>query len=503
MNTRRQVAFFLMIGYVAGCNDGASSGNTATGGTTSATGGVTNTAGGATNTAGGATNTAGGATNTAGGATNTAGGQTTATATGGTVAMTTGPTVTTTVTVSGASPKPVAKTFFGQNYWSWVPAWGDAVAGVEAQTKTLGLNILRAGGANNDKQSPSPFSLTEIDDFVSFAKNVGAEPLLQVPVIKNIAGATPTAQDAADLVTYVNVTKSYGVKYFSIGNEPELYVEQSLQTAGYDAVAFCTTFKEFATAMRAVDPSIKIVGPDLSWKYQSGTNDWLTPFLQNCGDVTDIVAVHRYPMAPTACTESAAYGDVATYRTLLSHLRDIMTKTAQGDKPLAITEANFTYDGDPAKSTMVASPGTFPAALWVADNLGASLEAQLHSVSYWSLSEGWTLGFFSGTAPRPAYYMLKLFSTGFGSEVLTVTGAPTGVSIYAGRDATAGKTSVFVVNKTTSPLKLTVDLAEVPRTASAALSVSPISLQVAVLPDDGSAPTITVYSADMAAPTQL
>lgn len=490
MNISRHVACVLWFGLSIGCSDGNSSGSSAVGGA-SGVGGATGAIGGATN------GPIGGATNGA------VGGQSSSSSgVGGTSnPATTGPTVTATVSVSGATPLPVAKTFFGQNYWSWVPAWGDAVAGVEAQSKTLNLKFLRAGGANNDQQKPAPFTMAELDDFVAFAKNMGAEPLLQVPVLKNPEGTTATAADAAALVTYVNVTKAYGIKYFSIGNEPELYVEQGLQAAGYTASMFCTTFKEFATAMRAVDPTIQIVGPDLSWKYQSGANDWLTPFLQECGDVTDVVAVHRYPFAANACSENAAYADVTTYRTTLKHLRDIMAATGQSDKPLAITEANITWDGDPAKSTMPASPGSFPAAIWVADNLGASLEAQLHSVSYWSLSEGWTLGFFNGTAPRPAFHVLKLFSTGFGTEVLTVTGVPTGVSVYAGRDSAAAKSTVFVVNKTNSPHELTMELSGLPRTAPATLTVAPISIEVAVLPDDGSAPQITVYAAGMTEPT--
>ncbi|MEJ2219131.1 MAG: glycoside hydrolase family 44 protein, partial [Gemmatimonadota bacterium] len=292
------------------------------------------------------------------------------------------------LTVSGAAPTPVGATFFGQNYWSWVPEWGDPVAGVEAQTAELKLGLLRAGGANNDRQDPTAFSLAEIDDFLAFARQVGAEPLLQVPLLENTAGEAATAQDAADLVTYVNVTQGFGVRYFSIGNEPDLYEEQGMMPAGYDATTFCATFRELAAAMRAVDDTIQIVGPDLSWKYQSGANDWLTPFLQDCGDVTDIVAVHRYPLAPTACTDTAAYADSARYRTVLTHLREILSATGQENKPLAITEGNITWDGDPANGTMAASPGTVPAALWVADNLGVSLEAGLHSVAYWSLSEG-------------------------------------------------------------------------------------------------------------------
>jgi hypothetical protein len=496
MNINFTFLSLFVIGLVAGCNDSSSPAKSATGGSGgagAATGGTSATVGGGVGAgAGQSTVSSGGQATTLAGSSSTAGGTT--------AAATTGPTVTATISVSGAEPKPVSALFFGQNYWSWVPAWGDAVASVETQTKDLKLRFLRAGGANNDAQNPVPFSLSEIDDFVAFAKSVGAEPLLQVPLIKNIAGAAATAQDAADLVTYVNVTKGYGIKYFSIGNEPDLYVDQSLKATGYDAVAFCTEFKAFATAMRAVDSSIKLVGPDLSWKYQGGANDWLTPFLQNCGDVTDVVAIHRYPISPTACTPAAAYNDVDKYRQILTYVRGIMTATGQSNKPLAMTEANITWDGDPAKSTMDASPGTFPAALWLADNLGVSLEAQLDSISYWSLSEGWTLGFFAGTKPRPAFHVLKLFSTQFGSQVLKVTGAPAGVTAYSGRDAATAKTSLFVVNKTNSPVELTVEFTGLTRSQPITLSVSPLSLQLAVTPDDGSNPTVTTYSGDMTAP---
>ncbi len=410
-------------------------------------------------------------------------------------------TIETSLTLSGASPRPVSPQFFGQNYWSWVPAWGDAVSTVEAQTQALGLKLLRAGGANNDRQNPTPFSLTEIDDFVAFSRSVGAEPLLQIPLIMNTSLETATAQDAAELVTYVNQTQGYGIKYFSIGNEPDLYEEQGLMPAGYAASDFCAAFTEFVREMRSVDPTITIVGPELSWKYQSGANDWLTPFLTECGDAVDIVTVHRYPFSPTACSDTAAYGDAASYRQALAHLRDIMEATGQSEKPLAITEANITWDGEPATSTMVASPGTFPAGLWVADNLGVSLEEGLFTVAYWSLSEGWTLGFFNGTVPRPAYFMLELFSRHFGTQVLTVSGAPADVSAYAGRDDAKGTTSLFVVNKSVNNLAISVTLTDLPRTRGVSFSAPPISLTVTELLDDGSPAQTTTYSADMTSPT--
>jgi hypothetical protein len=406
-----------------------------------------------------------------------------------------------TATVSGANPAAVSPMFFGENYWSWPVAYGDPVAAVQTQTTQLGLNILRAGGSNNDTQSPEPFSLTDIDTYVAYARAAGAEPLLQVPVIKNLTGTTPTAQDAADLVTYVNKTKSYGIKYFSIGNEPDLYISQSLQGASYDALAYCTTFSSFVAAMKAVDPTILVMGPELSWMYQSGTNDWLTPFLQNCGSVVDIVSVHRYPFAPAACTAAAAYSDAASFQQTIQHLQSILAATGQASKPLAITEANITYDGTPALSTLPASPGTFPAGLWVADSLGIGLQQGLFSLAYWSLSEGWTLGFLNGTTPRPAYYALQLYSSSFGNQVLSVSGAPSGVSVYAGRNTKKAVSSVFVVNKTPNRVVLTLTLQGLPRTDAPVLTADPMSLLVAELPDDGSAPKVTEYSSGMAKPT--
>lgn len=411
-----------------------------------------------------------------------------------------GGTVSATVSVSAATPIPVAATFFGQNYWSWVPDWGDPVAAVVDQTTELKLGLLRAGGANNDRQDPARFTNEEVDGFVDFARRVGAEPLLQVPLLRNLAGEPATAQDAADLVTYVNVTRSHGVKYFSIGNEPDLYEEQNDKPAGYTASAYCTTFREFATAMRAVDATIKILGPELSWKYQSGSNDWLTPFLEECGDVTDVIAIHRYPFAPEASKAESAYADAKTYRALLTRIRGIMAATGQQDKPLAVTEANITWNGDPSNAPVSAAPGTFPAALWLADNLGVSLEAGLFSVNYWSLSEGWTLGFFDVATPRPAFHVLKMFSNNFGSEVLTVSGAPDGTSLYAGRNSSLSTTNVYVVNKTKNTLDLTISFTDHPRSAPVTMNVYPTSLHLAVVPDDGSPPTFTSYAEGTSAP---
>jgi alpha-L-arabinofuranosidase len=54
---------------------------------------------------------------------------------------------------------------------------------------------------------------TDFDTFMASVARVGAEPM----IIANYG--TGTAEEAADWVRYANVTKGYGAKYWTIGNE--------------------------------------------------------------------------------------------------------------------------------------------------------------------------------------------------------------------------------------------------------------------------------------------
>lgn len=507
-NHFRVTALLLQLAIIVGCSgsNSSSAGNaTATGGqsTTSSdspTGGTSSMQTGNEPTGGDSSDTGGKA--TGGTTTRATGGAGGKTSVGGSAAATggAGTPVQASVAISAESPKAVATTYFGENYWSWIPAWGDPVKGIQSAVADLKLNLIRAGGANNDQQNPVAFSLAEMDDFIAYAHAIGAEPLVQIPLLKNLSGAPATADDAAAIVTYLNQTKSYGVKYFSIGNEPDLYTDQDFKDASYSATDYCSSFSEFAAAMKAVDPSIQIMGPELSWKYVSG-NDWLTPFLKNCGSSVDIVSVHRYPFTADECTENNAYSDATAFRTAIASLRSIMKAAGQDSKPLAITEANITWDGDPSNKQLAASPQTFPAGLWFADSIGVGLESGLFSINYWSLSEGYSLGLFSGSKTTPPYYVLQMFSTKFGNQVLSVTGAPTGISVYAGRDATAAKTSVFVVNKKNAVANLDITFQGLTRTDPVKISTEAHSITAIELLDDGSTPVVTSYTADMKKPT--
>jgi len=398
-----------------------------------------------------------------------------------------------TLSVSSATSVPVEASAFGINYWSWPSGYGSNLSGTETPMSALHPKILRIGGTNNDTNAPNPFDATQLAIAVTYAKAVGSQILWQVPLLNDDSGATPTPQTAADMVTLANVTNNYAIKYFSIGNEPDLYATNVATLSTFSATDYCAKVSAFVPAMKAVDSTIKIVGPDLSWKYQSGDNDWLTLILQQCGQYFDIVSVHRYPFDPTVSTAANAVTDADTFKAVIASLRSKMANAGYGGLPLAITETNITWDGTPAKSVLDASPGTLPAGLWMADTLGVGLSQGLWSIEPWSTREGWTLGFISPTnVLRPSYYAALLFAGHFGTTAIGVTASPANVHAYASRAATGNATQLIIVNYNAEAYALDVEQTGVATNPPAAsVTALPMSITAANVTDTGTVTTWT------------
>src|SRR5258708_5387321 len=93
---------------------------------------------------------------------------------------------------------------------------------------------------------------TTFDAFASVAVPLGAQ------VFVTVNYGSGTAQEAADWVTYSNVTKPYGFKYWEIGNECYGSWENDTHGQQWDPYTYALQVKDYAAAMKAVDPTIKI-----------------------------------------------------------------------------------------------------------------------------------------------------------------------------------------------------------------------------------------------------
>ena len=342
---------------------------------------------------------------------------------------------------------PISPYIYGSNYGPWTAVPVEMMqAALDAK-----ITVLRwPGGAWGDANEIQTYQL---DSFINFCKQMNAIPTISVRLLDG----TPEA--AAALVQYANIEKGYAIQYWSIGNEPTLFEEQSKQT--YDTVRFNREWRAIAQAMKAVDPNIKLMGPEL---HQWGTSlettlkdsagrDWMIEFLKANGDLVDIVTVHRYPLYSASgrkFTVDDLRNNTLEWTDMVKYLRGLITTTTGHDLPIAFTEVN----SDPTPSFKgVATPNSFYSAIWYADVLGRLIQQQVFMVNQFVLANRTGgLGLIYNSEIRPMYYVFQMYSH-FGDEQISASSGVEQVSIYAAKRAD-GSMTIMIINLSDAVLRV-------------------------------------------------
>jgi hypothetical protein len=320
---------------------------------------------------------------------------------------------------------------YGANYGPWVIVPVDLIP----QAEVSGITYLRfPGGEWGDQNDLKDY---HIDPFIILARQMDAEPMINV----RVPGGSP--EQAAELVRYCNVTNDYSVRYWGIGNEPNLYTAHTMFD-DYDTVRYNKEWREFAEAMLAVDPDIVLIGPGTS-QYTGNPEtdprdeegrDWVREFLLANGDLVDIVAVHRYPF-PTSMTDQSPTIDelranTREWDTIIPNLRAVIRETTGRDLPVAVTEVNSNWSHAVGGE---ATPDSFYNAIWWGDVLGRMIRQKVDIVAYFLLqcrtSQG-GYGLLAGFEVRLTYYVYQMYKH-FGDELLYASSDDPDVSIYAAR----------------------------------------------------------------------
>ena len=144
------------------------------------------------------------------------------------------------------------------------------------------------------KNEPEPGDFGT-DEFIAFARAVGAEPSITV----NVEGRGATVEEAAAWVEYCNgpATSKYGamraanghsapfnVKLWEVGNE----IWGDWVRGHSDAETYARNYNRYAKAMRAVDPSIKLIAVG------DNNMNWNRTVLRAAGANIDYLAIHHY-----------------------------------------------------------------------------------------------------------------------------------------------------------------------------------------------------------------
>ncbi|GAA4610140.1 cellulose binding domain-containing protein [Actinoplanes octamycinicus] len=224
---------------------------------------------------------------------------------------------------------------------------------------------------------------TDFDTFMAGARRTGAQPM----IIANYG--TGTAAEAAGWVRYANVTKGYGAKYWTIGNEnygnghyganweADDHADKSPKEYAANVVAY-------AEAMKAVDPTIKIGAvltmpgnwPDgIVAAGDSGT--WNQEVLTRAGAAIDFVDVHWYP---GGSTPAETLGKSAQIQDAIYLLRKQINQYAGAGASrigISMTETNV----DVGRNTQ-------PGALFLADVYSGLLAQGVFTVQWWNVHNG-------------------------------------------------------------------------------------------------------------------
>ncbi len=357
--------------------------------------------------------------------------------------------------------------FFGEN--TWMPdTIGDYKACKEppcilygklhkqwSNIKSSGASIVRFGGIAADKNMPTNYQYIKMIDSI---RAKGMEPIIQVPFCNN----RYTAQQAADIVKYINIIKGKKIKYWIIANEPDLSYSftTSSQIAQY--------FKPFASAMKAVDPSILIVGPECAWFNQTILTGLTTP--NGPDDITgkdasgnyylDIISFHTYPFdgtqtradvvskltAPNSLNENLAY-----LNTRVANCNSAHNRTGVALLKTAITEANINWQNNTSDNLNGLGANSFIGGQFMAEMMGIGMKNNLDFINIWSVIEGNStasnIGFIDATTnnKKPLYYHFKLLANNFKGNYLN--GITNQVNVKSFGSQNAQQTSVLILNE--------------------------------------------------------
>jgi hypothetical protein len=342
---------------------------------------------------------------------------------------------------------PISPYIFGSNYsmYGAVP--------VESLQAALDSHVTAFRWPGGQWGNANDIQTFNLDAFIAFCKQVNALPTISV----RYQGGTP--EKAAELVRYANIEKGYNITYWSIGNEPDYEMENGKKI---DPADFNPRWRAIALAMKAVDPSIKIMGPELSqWglslaktaKYPPVQTpaysrvDWMTEFLKANGDLVDIVSVHRYPKyapsSPIPITPARLRENTVEWNQYVNYLRSLIHEITGRDLPVAFTEVNS--DPTPGLLGGSATPDSFYNAIWYADVLGRLIQERVFMVNQWVFAyRSGGLGLIFGSELRPTYYVFQMYYH-FGSEQVLATSGVQYVTVYAAKRAD-GTLTILVIN---------------------------------------------------------
>ncbi len=376
-------------------------------------------------------------------------------------------------TPESSGPPPISSHFAGIN--AWMPyqigprVYNGKLAAVWADVQASGVQIMRYGGNGVDQYAdptrvdPNDATKSTLKQYVAMVdamRSRGIEPVLQVPVY----GLAYSSSQAADIVSYVNVDNLRAVKYWMIGNEPDLASGAYAYTSAAQVAAY---FKPFASAMKAVDPTIKIIGPGISWYDHHDIIDGLTSCDGGGDDITgqdgngryyvDIISFHVYNgfgcgqsrsvVISTLMSTGGFRDDLVDLKSRLADCDSYHGRTGDNALKMAVTEANVNHQNPSSDGITGVGAKSFIGGQFWAELMGIAMQQRVDFVTFWSTIEGDELGYISHSSgsKRPSYYHFQMMAQNFRGISVAATDNQANVKAFGAKDV--DQIAVMIMNQ--------------------------------------------------------
>ena len=303
----------------------------------------------------------------------------------------------------------------------------------QQKLKTLGIKYMRMALKYSTTGDPTSKIVCDAngcdtrwtgDQWINAIKGIGAEPVVKV--------YTKSSVDAANMVKHFNKDTNNYIKYWIVGNEPNIN--------GYSVQSYSSYFNQDYDAMKAVDPTIKIGGGTTAWYDQY----WLQQFLQLSGTRVDFVDFHGYAQQGTVAGNYTTLFEKARYSTSINQLRSLIQKIVPARASqigIEVGEWELNWGGS-------AQDYTNFHAVWAASALGHILSSGGWSLFYADKGNAIFMHPHTITDPyghvvninpddtNPAYHGIGMFTgeglfQGFGDTVVNASTTLPNVEVYA------------------------------------------------------------------------
>lgn len=283
--------------------------------------------------------------------------------------------------------------------------------------------------------------LRNINYLIEFCKRTDTKIIIQVNI------ESGTAQEAAELVDYLNNKANFRVDYWELGNE--VYGDWD---KGYmRAEEYSNKIREFTAQMKKSDPTIKI-GVDWATEINESFNKTL---LQNAGELIDFISVHWYPNhtneshkvdGRTHPTPYEVMAGASKIPEIVANAKELIFKYAPERKDkieITFLEWDGAWDApssDPHPYTQGVAQWSLANAIFYADCLGkfaeegvtVSAHYTFQAIGYglirgWDKEAGWGGQRWDGEIIRPKAFAIQLYSQHFGDILVKtqISGSPT------------------------------------------------------------------------------